>query len=155
MVALKRKDAVGASDAKKNVHLSPFNSVSLLQLTSLMSFARFAWVLRNLPSTHKALAPGEPHRGKQNKLMDQDYYNEVYEEEAHQQFDEALSTRDFNTARLVLADLEDKKFETYEMRRRLNLAMVAPTVTASYKSTDSESIDRHISGSSEGYGGSY
>lgn len=73
--------------------------------------------------------------------MDQDYHNDVYEEE---QFEEALSARDFDTCRLVLADLEEKKFDTYEMRRMMNLAMAPKKVVGSHVPMDSETRDYNI-----------
>lgn len=72
-------------------------------------------------------------------MIDQDQANDIFLEDSEQQFDEALSERDFNTARLTLADLEEKGIVTYELRRRMNIAMAG-----SYKPMDSQTVDQNI-----------
>lgn len=49
--------------------------------------------------------------------------NERWAEDARENFYEAMNRKDWNTCRLILADIEDRKIATHELRRDMNLAM--------------------------------
>lgn len=76
-----------------------------------------------------------------------EYHNDKWIEEAHMNFEEALENEDFETARAVLGDIEQYRLgDTYEFRRKMNLAMGKEEKAeyGTYTPMDSDMVDRHI-----------
>lgn len=67
--------------------------------------------------------------------MDQDTMNEVWFQRARENFDEALTEGDWDVCRAVLKDIEEKKGNTYELRRQMNEAMAEDLVFEPFEHT--------------------